>query len=61
MELVGELIKDMAAPPVLIDPSGLSSQEALMRKRAGFQAADIALWRRQALCRLNWRLQARLW
>ena len=43
VELVGELIKDMAAPPVLIDPSGLSSQEALMRKRAGFQAADIAL------------------
>ena len=43
VELVGEMIKDMAAPPVLIDPSGLSSQEALMRKRAGFQAADIAL------------------
>ena len=42
-ELVREMIKDMAAPPVLIDPSGLSSQEALMRKRAGFQAADIAL------------------
>ena len=42
-ELVREMIKDMAAPPVLIDPSGLSSQEALMRKRAGFQSADIAL------------------
>lgn len=43
LELVREMIKDMAAPPVLIDPSGLSSQEALMRKRAGFQAADVAL------------------
>ena len=42
-DLVRDMIKDMISPPVLIDPSGLSSQEALMRKRAGFQAADVAL------------------
>ncbi|WP_370230618.1 lipid-A-disaccharide synthase [Cognatishimia sp.] len=43
VELVRDLVKDMAMPPTLIEPTGLSSHEAMMRKRAGFQAADAAL------------------
>jgi lipid-A-disaccharide synthase len=43
VSLVRELTEDMETPPTIIDPSGLSSEEAVLRKRVGFQAADVAL------------------
>jgi lipid-A-disaccharide synthase len=41
--LVAEQIAGMARKPHLIDPSGLSSEEAAAQKRAAFRAADVAL------------------
>jgi lipid-A-disaccharide synthase len=43
VELVRELTQSMTQPPVIVDPTGLSSDAAMMQKRTAFQAADVAL------------------
>lgn len=41
--MIKELAADLAVPPLLLDPTGLSSQAANHRKRIAFRAADVAL------------------
>ncbi len=41
--LVQDMTADMAHPPVILDPTGMSPQDAAHRKRCAFHAADVAL------------------